>query len=111
MTSSTHMISKSSLPSGAVSTAYCAAPSYMAINAAAPSTTSNSPMPGTDSSSTGGSAVKQCPQCQARFTKTCKLMTHIKSVHENSRPYACAKCDDTFKRKDHLTRHVASKHA
>ena len=32
-------------------------------------------------------------------------------MHEKIRPFKCDTCGETFKRKDHLTRHAESKHA
>jgi uncharacterized Zn-finger protein len=52
-----------------------------------------------------------CEECGHTFNKPSKLLAHIKSVHQNERPFACDQCTDTFKRKDHLNRHITSKHA
>lgn len=49
----------------------------------------------------------------AAFPKYNKLVRHMKCLHENIRPYKCTEpnCVEAFKRKDHLDRHKASKHA
>lgn len=52
-----------------------------------------------------------CPikGCYKSFTKKGMLTNHIQS-HTEERPFACDKCDRTFKQKGHLTKHTILSH-
>eukprot|EP01084_Bolivina_argentea_P040777 75280_1 len=57
--------------------------------------------------------VKRCPfiGCTSVFNHKSKLERHIASTHSNDRPFKCNfdnKCTKTYKRKDHLKRHLLS---
>ena len=47
-----------------------------------------------------------CKLCGESFTRTNSLKRHILSIHEQRRPYACPQCDQKFKIKYHLQKHV-----
>ena len=49
---------------------------------------------------------KTCPRCQKTYACTANLTIHIRSVHNNERPYKCTYCPKAFPRKWKLTRHI-----
>jgi hypothetical protein len=51
----------------------------------------------------------QCPHCVKNFKKN-NLQKHIKSVHENQRPFTCDSCSASFKKLEHLNRHIVTVH-
>ena len=52
-----------------------------------------------------------CGQCSGTgFSAPSMLARHISDAHTGDRPYRCDTCSWTFKRKDHLDRHIKSKH-
>lgn len=50
-----------------------------------------------------------CPQCQVTFKRRDHMLRHVKSQHLNQLVY-CPICGQTYKRKDHVVRHVREKH-
>ncbi|CAH1259029.1 ZNF208 [Branchiostoma lanceolatum] len=51
----------------------------------------------------------RCPECNVSFCSLRSLVRH-KRIHDGDRPFGCPSCSVRFMRKDHLLRHVASKH-
>ncbi|XP_019624815.1 PREDICTED: LOW QUALITY PROTEIN: uncharacterized protein LOC109470336 [Branchiostoma belcheri] len=51
-----------------------------------------------------------CPECKASFSDLRTLERHQR-IHTGEKPFACPMCSVRFARKDHLLRHVATKHA
>lgn len=52
----------------------------------------------------------KCEECPKEFKMVQYLRMHIKSVHEQSRPFACAVCNSSFKQKSHLKKHLKCIH-
>ena len=50
-----------------------------------------------------------CLHCPLTFTKTAHLQAHA-VVHTGEREFSCPHCSNQYLRKDHLTRHVRSRH-
>ena len=53
--------------------------------------------------------VYYCTYCPKMFITRCDWDRHLK-VHTGERPFKCSVCEKAFKRKDHLTSHVAHMH-
>lgn len=53
-----------------------------------------------------------CPVdgCEKTFDRKARLERHHITSHLNLRDYKCTECDDAYGRKDHLKRHMESKH-
>lgn len=51
------------------------------------------------------------PGCGKKFSTDQVASFHYKTIHGTVRPFPCAHCDTTFKRKDTLAKHVARKHS
>ena len=54
--------------------------------------------------------IHQCLICEKYFTKNQGLNVHLKSVHENLKPFQCDICLSTFGLKGYLNVHVNSVH-
>ena len=54
----------------------------------------------------------ECPVkgCTKTFNRPAKLEDHINS-HTGDRPFTCDECDQTYKKRTHLTSHKATKHS
>lgn len=50
-----------------------------------------------------------CQHCQATFKRRDHMLRHVKSQHLNQ-SILCPVCNQTYKRKDHVVRHVREKH-
>ena len=56
--------------------------------------------------------MNECPVCDARFTKTKDVDTHLRQVHpENVTPYACLHCSLCFASKKARVCHTRNKHS
>lgn len=56
------------------------------------------------------SAQLPCPRCDAKFGQKSNLNKHIRTVHENRRPFVCDRCPSTFGHKNLLVEHVRTAH-
>ena len=53
----------------------------------------------------------KCPYCDLTLVDGSRLNRHVMSVHLKTRAFKCPYCDcQSFKRKDHLMRHIRQKH-
>jgi hypothetical protein len=46
----------------------------------------------------------KCPKCEKKFSRSCEVLRHIRSVHDQIK-LICEKCKKTFARKDNLKKH------
>ena len=53
----------------------------------------------------------ECPDCKKSFLQQKLLRKHFLSRHGDARSHVCPFCPTSFKRKDHLTRHVTDTHS
>ena len=51
-----------------------------------------------------------CKKCPFEAVQAGNLKLHYQSVHQGKRPYQCSACDYSGKLRQHLTRHIRSKH-
>ena len=51
-----------------------------------------------------------CNLCESSFPREDTLKRHIKTVHENFRPYTCEECGKNFKLLQHLQEHIIAIH-
>jgi len=51
-----------------------------------------------------------CTKCKKRFNSANGLIRHKREVHQSTRAYSCS-CGTTFKKKDHLKRHLLQRHS
>jgi KRAB domain-containing zinc finger protein len=59
---------------------------------------------------TGGSRIRQCPQCEETFAKNYALLRHITLVHTKTRNFACDQCDYKAALPSLLKKHVDRVH-
>ena len=52
----------------------------------------------------------ECAKCNKRFEKPYQLRNHIKSIHEDIKPYPCGQCEKAFSGANYLKKHVNIKH-
>ena len=48
-----------------------------------------------------------CTSCQMSFTKSCRLIKHLKEVHNDTFPYKCQDCGKGYKTTDGRSNHWA----
>ena len=48
-----------------------------------------------------------CTSCQMTFTKSCRLIKHLKEVHNDTFPYKCQDCGKGYKTTDGRSNHWA----
>ena len=48
--------------------------------------------------------------CETSFNVKSNLNSHIRSVHDEKKPFKCNICDSSFARKDNLKTHIQSVH-
>lgn len=53
----------------------------------------------------------RCHLCGQIFARKSNLFKHLRSVHEETRRFACNQCSFKFKRQDHLIKHIRSVHS
>ena len=58
----------------------------------------------------GGERRHFCQLCSRGFFYANELKKHVTTVHTQERPFKCAYCEQTYKRKTHVTRHMLSAH-
>ena len=51
-----------------------------------------------------------CLICTKLFASNTSLKVHIKTVHENLKPFDCKLCTSTFGRRHGLTKHIETVH-
>ncbi|SBS97365.1 krox-like protein. putative [Plasmodium ovale curtisi] len=50
--------------------------------------------------------IRTCNVCNMIFANKKLMKRHLMSVHSDSRPYKCEMCTKTYKRSDHLKKHI-----
>lgn len=58
----------------------------------------------------GNSVECDIPGCDKKFPRNSFLMLHKKRDHQNVRNYKCNVCDNQYKQKSHLDRHIQAAH-
>lgn len=51
-----------------------------------------------------------CPRCHATFKTNSNMQKHVRTVHENCRPFKCDKCDASYGHKNLLVEHKRTAH-
>lgn len=63
------------------------------------------------SKTAGGNArIFTCSKCEKSFTRDEHLTRHILSTHNKLKPFVCGLCDRPFSRRDLLLRHAKNLH-